>query len=362
MFIMQVLIVLLLVVTAVVVLLIQSRTDRFDAARDRTLAAAEAFAHSPGLVAAMQGPDPSAVLQPLTEAARKDAGVDFIVVTDRNGTRYTHPDPAQIGKRFIGTIEPSLHGRVTIEQVHGPLGYEYQAVVPVEDSHGAVVGIVSSGMKVANVSSAFNRQLPVILGAGAAALGLATAGTALVGRRLMRQTHGLGPEEMTRMYEHHDAVLHAVREGVAIVSGDGRILLANDEARRLLDLPADAEGRTVADLGLAPRTAELLLSDRTVTDEVIPVGDRLLAVNNRPTDSRGGPPGSVTTLRDSTELRALAGKAEVARSRLRLLYEASVAIGTTLDVRRTAEELVRTAAHEFCDYATADLAEAVLHG
>ncbi|MFJ9608957.1 SpoIIE family protein phosphatase [Kitasatospora sp. NPDC101176] len=362
MFLLQVSIVVLLVVAAVVALLIQSRSDRFDAARDRSLAAAEAFAHSPGLVAAMQGPDPSAVLQPLTEAARKDAQVDFIVVTDRNGIRYTHPEPEQIGKKFVGTIEPSLEGKVTVEQVHGPLGEEYQVVVPVEDPNGAVVGIVSSGMKVANVSSAINHQLPVVLGAGTVALGLATAGTALVSRRLLRQTHGLGPEEMTRMYEHHDAVLHAVREGVAIVGGDGTVRLANDEARRLLDLPPDVEGRAVTDLGLDARTTELLLSGRSVSDEVLPVGDLLLAVNTRPTDSGGGPSGSVTTLRDSTELLALAGKAEVARGRLRLLYDASMSIGTTLDVRRTAEELARTAAREFCDYATVDLADDVLHG
>ncbi|MGW2255895.1 SpoIIE family protein phosphatase [Kitasatospora sp. NPDC001660] len=362
MFTLQVLIVLLLVVAAVIALLIESRSDRYDAARDRSLAAAETFAHSPGLVATIEGPDPSAVLQPLTEAARKAANVDFIVVTDRNGIRFTHPEPQLIGKKFVGTIGPSLEGRVTVEQVNGPLGREYQVVVPVEDSKGAVVGIVSSGMKVANVSSAIDRQLPVVLGAGAVALGVATAGTALVGRRLRRQTHGLGPEEMTRMYEHHDAVLHAVREGVVIVGGDDRVLLANDEARRLLDLPADAEGRAVTDLGLAPRAAELLLSGRAVTDEVLPVGDRLLAVNNRLTDSGGGPSGSVTTLRDSTELRALAGRAEVARGRLRLLYDASVAIGTTLDVRRTAEELAGMAVRGFCDFATVDLAEAVLRG
>ncbi|MGW4897494.1 SpoIIE family protein phosphatase [Kitasatospora sp. NPDC004240] len=362
MFVLQVVIVLLLVVAAVVALLIQSRSDRYAAARDRSLAAAEAFAHSPGLVETMRGPDPSSVLQPLTEAARKDANVDFIVVTDRDGIRYTHPQPEQIGKTFVGTIGPSLEGKVTVEQVNGPLGEEYQVVVPVEDAQGQVVGIVSSGMKVANVSSAFDRQLPVVLGAGAVALGLATTGTALVGRRLLRQTHGLGPEEMTRMYEHHDAVLHAVREGVAIVGGDGRVLLANDEARRLLDLPPDAEGRPVTELGLAPATTELLVSGRAVTDEVLPVGDLLLAVNNRPTDSAGGPPGSVTTLRDSTELLALAGKAEVARGRLRLLYDASVAIGTTLDVRRTAEELAGMASRDFCDYATVDLAEEVLRG
>lgn len=42
------------------------------------------------------------------------------------------------------------------------------------------------------------------------------------------------------MYEHHDAVLHSVRNGVLILSDDGRLLLANDEAIRLLELPPAA--------------------------------------------------------------------------------------------------------------------------
>ncbi|MEU7137318.1 SpoIIE family protein phosphatase [Streptomyces sp. NPDC046261] len=361
MFILQVLIVLLLVVAAGTALVLQARSDRFQAARDRSLAAAEAFAHSPGLVQTMRGPDPAAVLQPLAEATRRQGGVDFLVVMNRDGIRYTHPDPREIGRKFVGTIEPSLSGHVTVEDVKGPLGEELQVVVPVTDN-GRVVGMVSSGLKVSSVSSAVDQQLPVVIGAGAAALALATGGTALVTRRLRRQTHGLGPAEMTQMYEHHDAVLHAVREGVVIVSGDGRLLLANDEARRLLDLPPDVEGRTVAELGLDPRMAELLVSRRVATDEVIPVGELLLAVNNRPTDRRGGPPGSVATLRDSTELRALAGRAEVARGRLRLLYDASVAIGTTLDVQRTAEELAEVASPRFADYVSVDLAEPVLRG
>ncbi|MGW3053263.1 SpoIIE family protein phosphatase [Kitasatospora sp. NPDC001175] len=365
MFLLQVLIVLLLVVAAVVTLLIQARSDRFDEARDRSLAAAESFSHTPGLAATMLGPNPSAVLQPRTEIARQQAGVDFIVVTDRNGIRFTHPEPQLIGKKFVGTIAPSLEqGRITIESVLGPLGHEFQVVVPVYDTGGSIIGIVSAGLKVSRVSSAINQQLPLVLGTGAAALVLATTGTALVGRRLRRQTRGLGTAEMTRMYEHHDAVLHAVREGVVIVGGTGRILLANDQARRLLDLPTDAEGRVVGDpdLHLDPRMAELLASRRVVTDEVVPLGDRLLAINNRPTDRKGGPPGSVATLRDTTELHTLTGTAETARNRLRLLYDASLAVGTTLDIRRTAQELAQIATPRLADYTTVDLAEPVLEG
>ncbi|MET8076835.1 SpoIIE family protein phosphatase [Streptomyces sp. NPDC005303] len=360
-FVLQVVIVLLLVVAAVVALVLQVRHDSTIEARNRSVAVAQAFANAPGTVEALNSPDPSAVLQPRAEAARRATDVDFIVVMDTDGIRYTHPKPDRIGKKFVGNIAPALAGRVVTEDITGTIGPLVQAVVPIK-SDGKVVGLVSAGITTAKVGGTADQQLPLLLTAAAVGLALAMGGTALVSRRLLRQTHGLGPHEMTRMYEHHDAVLHAVREGVLIVSGEGRLLLANDEAHRLLDLPADAEGRHVLDLALPADTAGLLASGRVATDEVHRVKDRLLAVNQRPTDIQGGPPGSVATLRDSTELRALSGRAEVARERLDMLYDATVGIGTSLDVTRTAEELAELAVPRFADFATVDLFDAVLSG
>ncbi|MFF6780545.1 SpoIIE family protein phosphatase [Streptomyces sp. NPDC012510] len=51
-----------------------------------------------------------------------------------------------------------------------------------------------------------------------------------------------------------------------------------------------------------------------------------------------------------------------ARRRLELLSEASTRIGTTLDVRRTAQELADTAVPRLADFVTIDLAEPVLRG
>ncbi|MFK4149931.1 SpoIIE family protein phosphatase [Streptomyces sp. NPDC004065] len=362
-FVLQVALVVLLVAFAVFALLLQSQRDTDSEAKRRSIAVAQTFAHSPGVLSALRTPEPSTVLQPLTEAGRKSAGVDFIVVMDTKGIRYTHPMPDRIGKRFVGTIEPSLDGRVYTESVHGPLGQEVQATVPIKDTGGHVVALVSAGLKVKNVTNQVDRQIPIILTAGAAALGVATGVTALVGRRLRRQTHSLAPDEMARMYEHHDAVLHAVREGVLIVGAEGRLLLANDEAKRLLDLPPDAEGHQVTDLPtLEPETIALLVSGREATDEVHLAGPRLLAVNQRPTDRDGGPKGTVVTLRDSTELQAVSGRAELARERLKLLYDAGLRIGTTLDVVRTADELAQVAVPRFADFVTVDLSDAVLQG
>ncbi|WP_405392761.1 SpoIIE family protein phosphatase [Streptomyces sp. NBC_01102] len=361
-FLLQVAIVVLLVTAAVAALLLQSRAASEREARNRSVAVAGTFANSPGMEAALASPDPSAVLQPKAEAARKASGVDFIVVLNLDAVRYTHPLPDRIGKKFVGDVEPVLKGEVVTEKIIGTIGPLIQAVVPVFGADGKVIGMVSAGITIARVSGVSEDQFPLLFGAAAGILVLTAGGTALVSRRLRRQTHGLGPTEMTRMYEHHDAVLHAVREGVLIIGGDGRLLLANDEARRLLGLPTDVEGRSVTELGLDPVTSELLTSGRVATDEVLSVGHRVLAVSQRATDRNGGPPGSVTTLRDTTELQALTGKADVARGRLKLLYDAGTEIGTALDVVRTCEELADFATARFADFATVDVAETVLHG
>ncbi|MGW3625400.1 SpoIIE family protein phosphatase [Streptomyces sp. NPDC000880] len=53
---------------------------------------------------------------------------------------------------------------------------------------------------------------------------------------------------------------------------------------------------------------------------------------------------------------------EMAHTRLKLLYDASVAVGTTLDVERTARELAEMAIPRFADFVTVDLAVPVLRG
>ncbi|MEU1625020.1 SpoIIE family protein phosphatase [Streptomyces sp. NPDC020096] len=361
MFLLQLAVVVLLVAAALVALVVQARRDSTADAQRRTLAVAQTFANSPGMLAALDSPDPTAVLQPRAEADRKAAGVDAIIVYRLDGITLTHSDPSQIGKHIIGPYAEAAAGKAFTRTFQGSLGLSVISAVPVKAADGSVVAIVSSPVTVEKVQHRVNRQLPVLFGSAAGALALAASGAGLVSRRLRRQTHGLGPAEMTRMYEHHDAVLHAVREGVLIIGGDGRLLLVNDEARRLLDLPTDAEGRHVTDLGLATDLAELLTSDRPVTDEVHLAADRLLAVNKRLTAPHG-PAGSVVTLRDTTELRALTGRVEVARERLQLLYDAGMRIGTTLDVTRTAEELADVAVPRFADITTVELLDPVLHG
>ncbi|WP_328324045.1 MULTISPECIES: SpoIIE family protein phosphatase [unclassified Streptomyces] len=363
MFVLQVIVAAVLIAAAVVALVLQAHSNGTRDARHRTLSVAQAFAEAPGTAAAATSAHPTAILQPRAEEVRKSTGVDLVVVFSTKGVRYTHPDTKLIGKHVLGPYKSAIsHGAFT-RTFSATRGLAVDSIAPVTGPHGRVVALVSVAITVSKVQNEVNSHLPVLLAAAAGVLLLAAGSSLLVSRRLRRQTHGLGPAEMTRMYEHHDAVLHAVREGVVIVDQDGRLLLANDEARRLLELPADAEGRQIADLGLAAGVAELLGSLRPASDEVHRAGDRLLGVNVRPAADGGGRPAMyVATLRDTTELAALTGRAELARGRLTLLYEAGVRIGTTLDAVRTAEELAEVTMPRFADLVTVDLADAVVQG
>lgn len=65
-----------------------------------------------------------------------------------------------------------------MEEIDGTIGRLVQAVVPVEDPDGKVVGLVSAGITLENVGGAAEAQLPLVLGAALAALTLATVGAA----------------------------------------------------------------------------------------------------------------------------------------------------------------------------------------
>ena len=287
---------------AVTVRTAQERTR--EQQRARALAVAETLALSPDVASALRGPDPSRALQPLAEHVRRQTHVAFVVVMSPAGIRYTHPNPAQIGRRFVGDIAPAQHGRAFTETYTGTLGPSVRAVVPVRRG-GRVVGLVSAGVLEKAISAELADQLPRLIGLAALALVLGGGLTLLVARRVKRQTLGLEPREIATLYEHHDAVLHAIREGVLVVDGDRRLQVVNDEARRLLALGAGAQGAPVERAVPPGSLRELLASGREAADALHVLGDRVLVVSQRQARVDGRTIGTVTTLRDRTELEGL---------------------------------------------------------
>ncbi|MBB2913659.1 sensor histidine kinase regulating citrate/malate metabolism [Streptosporangium becharense] len=281
-----------------------------DEAAGTARAVAVSVADSPSVLAAMGD---SAVLQPYAERVRRETGVDFVTIMGVDGVRYTHPNPAQIGHRFLGTIAPALAGRTFTETYTGTLGPSVRAVAPVRDARGRVTGLVSAGITIDRISARLREQIAGAALIGVLGLSVGGAGTYLVGSRLRRQTHGMGPAELSRMYEYHDAILHAVREGLLLVDPSGTVTLCNDGARELLGLDGEVAGRRITALGLPASLAERLSTGENRTDEIHMTGERTLVVNAAVVRSGSRSLGTVVTLRDHTELQSLAGQLDAER-------------------------------------------------
>ncbi|MER6924141.1 histidine kinase, partial [Streptomyces spiralis] len=175
--ILQVGVVLLIVVAAVVALVLQARSSSLQEARNRSLVGAETFAHAPGTLAAMKSADPSKLLQPRAEEARKRSGVNYIIAFSPSGVRWTHPDPHLVGKHVVGSYADALAGKVHQDVYNTPgVGRAVDTMVPVQDTDGKVVGMVSVGITVKRVDRMVMEQLPLLLGSAAAGLVLVTGG------------------------------------------------------------------------------------------------------------------------------------------------------------------------------------------
>ncbi|MBQ0828111.1 sensor histidine kinase [Streptomyces tagetis] len=309
------------------------------------------IADSPSVTEAIGTPDPTARLQPYAVRVMRDARVDFVTIMNPDGIRWTHPDPLQIGHSFQGHIERAQHGETFTETYTGTLGPSVRAVTPVLDGE-RVVGLVSAGIRVEEISKQVQEQVAALLLVAGGALLLGAVGTYVINARLRRHTHGMNADELSRMHDYHQAALHAVREGLLMLDGRYRVALINDGGRELLGLDGDVVGTPVASLGLpAPLTGALLASEPRM-DEVHLAADRVLVVNTSPV-SGGERRGTVVTLRDVTELRSLMGELDSERGFTQALRSQAHEAANRLHTVVSLIELGR--AQEAVEFATAEL-------
>jgi two-component system, CitB family, sensor kinase len=215
------------------------------------------------------------------------------------------------------------------------------------------------------------------------ALALGILGSWLLARRIKRQTLGLEPREIAGLAEHREAMLYGIAEGVIALDPQHRITLVNDVARRLLDLPEHSVGMSLSDLRVEGRLYDVLAGDDSSTGGAGSDGNRDGSDGNGGNgdghgdgvgnDSSGGNPAGEQNNRpghDETRRRA-ARRDEVVirRGRVLVMNRMSVVkdgrlLGTVTTLRdrtelanlerelgsfRSSTQLLRAQAHEFAN-------------
>ncbi|MBV9446174.1 MAG: sensor histidine kinase [Streptosporangiaceae bacterium] len=281
----------------------------------RALAVAQALASQPSLQQAVQDGDPGGVgpnglVQALAMAAADATGARFVVITNAAGIRYSHPNPRLIGRpigypdREPTSSEPFRTGKPWMGIQPGTLGVEATGKAPIF-SHGQLIGEVSVGFLTATVSVQVDKTLGELAAYFLAVLALGVLAALALSRRLKRQTFGLELREIAALLQEREAMLHGIREGLLGYDKNERIMLANDFAQQLLELPPDFVGRPLRQVLPPGRLADVVTGEVEGSDLMVLHGDRVLVANRMPIRHAGRHLGWVVTFQDRTESEAL---------------------------------------------------------
>lgn len=270
----------------------------------RALGIADTVAQMPEIRDALARQDPGGEIQVRAEQIRKSSHAAYVVVTDWTGLRYSHPNPALIGKRLEEPVVV-LDGHDHIGIDNGSLGRSANGRAPIFAVDGSVIGQVSVGILETEVASRVHHELPVIAAYSALALGLGVLASWLLARKIKRVTFGLELSEIASLLQEREAMLHGIREGVIGFDSKGRVSVVNAEAQRLLRVGPGVTGKRIEQVIPAGRLRDLLTGAVEGADQVVLTDEFLLVVNRMPVVLSGRDIGSVVTLRDRTEMEAL---------------------------------------------------------
>lgn len=275
-----------------------------DAYEAKMVGVAQSVARLPSIVQSFDDADPSSTIQPIAEVIAQSTEVTYVVVTDAEGIRYSHPDRERIGERVSTDPSVPLSGEIYVGTQTGTLGESWRVKVPVFAPEGdEVIGTVSVGTLESMLHADLTDDLPILLAWLVIAALAGSGGAIYVSRLVWRRIYRLEPEEIAALLETRDAMLHGIGEGVVAVDERGRVALVNDEATRLLNPDRALTGRAAADV-LDPALVAMTTTSAE-RDETVLVGERMLLVRATAATVDGRQVGSVLILRDRTELHQL---------------------------------------------------------
>lgn len=216
-------------------------------------------------------------LQPLTDLIERTTGVFYVVITDDEGVRITHPDADQRGRQVETTNASVLTGTPFFGTETGPSGSSLRAKVPVRDGD-AIVGMVAVGVLEASILSerdeALGDLLPWAMGALVAGTLMSSVLAGLIERRFRRLDALAAEQEQTAR------TMAALREqahefGTRLHVLHGLVSLGEtaDAVAYISDAMPGLEPREAADMRLG--TSLVTASIEALRSEVAALGARL---------------------------------------------------------------------------------------
>ena len=207
-----------------------------DGLANKALAVARTLADSPEIRQGLQKKPQESGIQDIAEAVRKRNDLLFIVVTDMQSLRYSHPETQRIGQLFKGDdILKALNGEENVAINRGFLAQALRVFTPIYDENHKQIGVVAIGLELSRVTQQINDSRWSIIWSILFGVLVGGLGTWILVKVLKRILFGLEPYEISTLFEQRQAMLQSIKEGVVAVDARGEVTLINDAAQELLN-------------------------------------------------------------------------------------------------------------------------------
>lgn len=284
-------------------------------ARTNIMNVAEMVAHSKEVIDELKIKDPNKKIGPYIDMQLKTLDqIQYIIVADTEGIRYSHPNPQMIGKKFVGGDEFRVvkEGETYISEATGTLGKSLRAFIPIYDTENEKeIGFVSVGTLIQIIGEAKHMAILYIILISFCGLTVGIVGAFILANNIKNTLLGLEPEEITRLYNEKMGILDAIYEGLIAIDNKGKITLINDSALNILHYENhidknDIVGKDIEEVLPTTRLTTVLETGKSEFEKEQRINNTVIMTNRIPIKDRGKIVGAIATFRDKTEVTRLA--------------------------------------------------------
>lgn len=187
----------------------------------------------------LESEDKTGEIQKYTQKTLENTkNIDFIVISNMDSIRYSHPIPERVGRVFVGGDESRVkeNGETYFTEEVGTLGRSIRAFSPVFNSKGQQTGFVVIGTLLKEYVTIKNDALGNILIYSLGGIVIGLFGAFILTYNIKRSLLGLEPNEISRIYTERTSMLEAIQEGIISIDVDKKVTTINDSAKKILNI------------------------------------------------------------------------------------------------------------------------------
>lgn len=275
---------------------------------EKVMTIAKAVSWSEAVMESLLNEETQDEVQTYTRAVQEDTEVEYIVVMNMESIRYSHPVEERIGEYFVGGDEArAFNGEYYTSIAEGTLGDSMRAFAPVWSGEEQI-GVVATGVLINNVEAEVIDIQSVVLFGTIMGLLVGLIGAFALAQRVKYTLHGLEPWEIAQVLKERDAMMDSVREGIIAVNDNGKVVIANDEARKYFQRAGFIKSPIgehinfyLPELGLK----NIILNKKAVYDREERLNKIDIIISIVPVITDNSIVGAVATFREKTELTML---------------------------------------------------------